>query len=124
MPLRNFFFALCLLCYAGNAWAADTLRVYFPTGVSRLQTAAIKTLDSALYHGLLRRDAALEILGYTDFVGNSPSNETLSGARAEAVKEYLLQNGFSSEKMIRTTARGELPQATARRRKASRHTEG
>lgn len=109
MPLRNLFLALCLLSCAGRATATDTLKVYFPTGVSRLQATAIKTLDSALYYGLLQRDSALEILGYADFVGSNTANETLSGARAAAVKAYLLQNGFSGEKMIRTTAKGELP---------------
>ncbi len=109
MPLRNLLWMLVLLCRAEQAAAADTLKVYFPTGISLLSAGATKTLDSALYFNLLKRSTSLEILGYADFVGSTASNEVLSGARAGAVRAYLLQNGFSDAKMIRTQAQGELP---------------
>ncbi len=109
MPLRNLLFVWCLLGSAGRAAAADTLRVYFPTGAAQLSAPALKTLDSALYFGLLQRNTSLEILGYADFVGSSTFNDTLSGTRAGAVKDYLLKNGFSDDKMMRTIAKGEIP---------------
>ncbi len=111
MPGR-ILFLFALLLGAQSAGAADTLRLYFPTGVSQLQRQSIKTLDSALYYDFFTPDSALEILGYADFVGSAASNQTLSAARAEAVKSYLLQNGFAAARMIQTTAKGELPAGT------------
>ncbi len=109
MPQRVFVFAFLLLLCACRATAGDTLRLYFPTNVSDLQPRAVKSLDSALYYNALSPDSALEILGYTDFVGSEAFNDSLSLRRAETVKGYLIQNGFQDRKVLRTIAKGELP---------------
>ncbi|MEP0369312.1 MAG: OmpA family protein [Cyclobacteriaceae bacterium] len=48
----------------------------------------------------------VKIVGHTDKVGNSQKNMLLSEARAEAIKEYLLEKGISKSR-IKTEGQGD-----------------
>jgi outer membrane protein OmpA-like peptidoglycan-associated protein len=52
-------------------------------------------------------DTNINIFGYTDSKGTDTYNMTLSGKRADAVKNYLSMKGVSSSRMV-TTGRGEM----------------
>jgi len=49
----------------------------------------------------------VEVVGHTDSSGSAEYNETLSRARAEAVRQYLITNGVSSDR-LRASGSGEL----------------
>ncbi|RYD51285.1 MAG: OmpA family protein [Sphingobacteriales bacterium] len=110
MPvLLRFLIAVGLLTGLAPVRAADTLRLYFPTAQSQINPAIRKTLDSALYYNAIRPDRALTIVGYADFRGSTPYNQQLSQARANTIRDYLLQNKFSTRRLMEVTAKGELP---------------
>lgn len=48
----------------------------------------------------------ISIVGYTDAIGNSAYNQQLSESRARAVKQYLLEKGLRSNRII-TQGKGE-----------------
>lgn len=61
------------------------------------------------------KDARVEevlAIGYADPIGSDQYNEKLSAARAEAVREYLVQKGVSPER-IKSEGRGETRQFSA-----------
>ena len=49
----------------------------------------------------------IEIEGHTDSVGSDESNLNLSRGRAGSVRDYLVQNGVKSERVIATSGFGE-----------------
>lgn len=82
--------------------------VLFDTGQTTLKSGAREKLSKlsgilAAYSGTYR----MEIEGHTDSVGSESSNQTLSLGRAEAVREYLVQNGVKSELMLAALGFGE-----------------
>jgi OOP family OmpA-OmpF porin len=61
------------------------------------------------------KDARVEevlAIGYADPIGSDQYNEKLSAARAQAVREYLVQNGVSPER-IKSEGRGETREFSA-----------
>ncbi len=82
--------------------------VLFDTGKATLKPGAREKL-SKLAGILLAYSGAyqLEIEGHTDSVGTDDSNLNLSRGRAEAVREYLTQNGIKAERMIAARGFGE-----------------
>ncbi len=82
--------------------------VLFDTGKATLKPGAREKLSKlsgilAAYSGTYR----MEIEGHTDSVGSETSNLSLSRGRAEAVREYLVQNGVKSELMLVAQGFGE-----------------
>jgi outer membrane protein OmpA-like peptidoglycan-associated protein len=86
----------------------DTFRVYFNFGISRLNEPAMRMLDSLVYHQILAPGKKVGLIGYADYVGTDPSNVTLSEARAEEVKQYLLNSGFRPADVQMVIGRGEI----------------
>jgi OOP family OmpA-OmpF porin len=78
--------------------------IEFPTGKAVLDPGGQRVLDRLAI--LLKESPAtrLEIVGHADAVGTAASNQSLSEARAESVKRYLIDHGVNAERL---TARGE-----------------
>ncbi len=64
--------------------------VLFDTGTAKLRPESEKTLDILAEALKTMSNKTFEIRGHTDSVGNSATNRTLSAARAESVKAYLI----------------------------------
>ncbi len=82
--------------------------VLFDTGQTTLKSGAREKL-SKLAGILLSYSGAyqVEIEGHTDSVGTDESNLNLSRGRAEAVRDYMLQNGIKAERIIAARGFGE-----------------
>lgn len=67
--------------------------IFFDTGKSVLKAASMRTLDRIATQ--LNTDANIKIVveGHTDSVGSETSNQKLSDARANAVRDYLVSKG-------------------------------
>lgn len=81
----------------------DTL---FATGKSELKSGASANLDriTAFLSEYPKRTAAIE--GFTDSMGSDDMNQSLSERRANAVKNYLVNQGVSSARLT-ASGRGE-----------------
>lgn len=90
---------------------SDTVSVFFPLDIRVLPEAALHALDALRYREELKPDADFYIIGYADYVGRASYNDTLSLARAEAVKTYLLQSGFKESRLRLVAGRGEVARA-------------
>ncbi len=86
----------------------DTVAIFFPLDVRTLTNAATRSLDGMRYREILAPGKDLYIIGYADYVGRSSYNDTLSLARAEAVKRYLLSSGFKEQRLRLVTGKGEV----------------
>lgn len=74
--------------------------IYFRSNSTSLSPADRESLDKvALYVGADSTVTALYVDGHTDRVGSRLDNRTLSRARAEAVTEYLVQQGVDPAKI-------------------------
>lgn len=85
--------------------------IKFQTGKSRILRSSFRTLDAAAevlkqYEGL-----RLEIQGHTDDVGKTDTNKTLSQARAEAVRAYLVGKGIDESRLVAVGYGEEVPVA-------------
>ncbi|MDR3001316.1 MAG: OmpA family protein [Fibromonadaceae bacterium] len=77
----------------------DLKGVNFATGRSELLPVSFKILEATV-KGLQKYDTVkVEISGHTDNVGGLEYNDKLSQARADAVRNYLIQKGIASERI-------------------------
>ena len=85
--------------------SADAL---FDFNSSTLRAGAEPALDDLVTkikrHGV---DSSVAITGYTDRLGNAAYNQRLSLARAQTVRDYLVQTGGIPASRIRVAGRGE-----------------
>jgi outer membrane protein OmpA-like peptidoglycan-associated protein len=75
----------------------------FETGKAIIKTSSYKSLNKLAEVLRDNPDANLSLKGHTDNVGDDDSNMTLSQNRANAVKDYLIQQGIDGS---RITAEG------------------
>jgi outer membrane protein OmpA-like peptidoglycan-associated protein len=82
--------------------------VLFDTGQATLKSGAREKL-SKLAGILLAYPGAyqIEVEGHTDSVGSDTSNLNLSRGRAEAVREYIVQNGIKGARVMAARGFGE-----------------
>jgi len=74
--------------------------VLFASGKSQLLPTAERRLKQvADVLALQDKDAKIRIEGFTDSTGSASTNETLSQARAESVRNYLSQHGIQSDRI-------------------------
>lgn len=73
--------------------------IQFQTGSAKLTKASFRTLNDIV--ALLKKVPAanLEIQGHTDNVGSDEVNKKLSQDRAQAVVDYFIDNGISSDRL-------------------------
>jgi OmpA-OmpF porin, OOP family len=76
--------------------------VFFATGSAKLLPKSSKALDEAVK--LLKDDESLmvDVEGHTDATGKEEKNQTLSEARANAVKTYLVSKGIVESRLTAT----------------------
>ncbi|SIR15689.1 OmpA family protein [Pseudacidovorax sp. RU35E] len=80
--------------------------LFFDTGGTRLATQSQRDLDALLSEAAARPGADLVITGHTDTRGATAPNDALSLARAQMVRQMLIQRGFAPER-IEAAGRGE-----------------
>jgi outer membrane protein OmpA-like peptidoglycan-associated protein len=78
--------------------------IEFSTGKAVLDPGGQRVLDRLAILLNESPQTSLEIVGHADAVGTGASNQSLSEARAESVKQYLIDHGVKAERL---TARGE-----------------
>ncbi len=102
-------------------------RVYFDNGKATIQKKSFGLLDNLAAvltaHGEI---PLVQVEGHTDNVGKPEKNKTLSQARAEAVRDYLVKKGVATER-LRPVGFGQErpaePNDTAKGRDANRRVE-
>jgi OmpA-OmpF porin, OOP family len=73
--------------------------IYFNTGKSTLLPKSFKSLNEVV--AILKEDETLriDVGGHTDNTGKADKNQTLSEARAAAVRAYLIKKGISEDRL-------------------------
>jgi outer membrane protein OmpA-like peptidoglycan-associated protein len=71
----------------------------FETGKSDLKPESFAPIDNLVEYLNRKSDVKIEIDGYTDDVGSEASNMTLSLARANTVRAYILMKGISPDRV-------------------------
>jgi outer membrane protein OmpA-like peptidoglycan-associated protein len=77
----------------------------FNFGESTLTAEGKSRLDALVSDATTRDFESVRLVGYTDPIGSAASNATLSRNRSQAVKDYLVANGFP-DKPITVEGRG------------------
>src|SRR5262249_23745953 len=98
----------------------------FATGKATLTKASFKVLDEAVKGFHEYPTIKLEISGHTDDTGKHDANVTLSQARADAVKAYLVGKGIEESRLHAVGAGRDkplLPGKSAKARAANRRVE-
>ncbi len=75
----------------------------FETGKADLKEDSYKVIDELVAYLNRKDDERIELGGHTDNVGSAKSNQVLSEARANSVRNYLLGKGIDPN---RVTAKG------------------
>ncbi len=77
-------------------------QINFATGTASISPDSMTTLEHLrdLAIGCNREDMFIEIGGHTDSYGAEGSNQKLSEARANSVKEFLIARGIPAETMV------------------------
>lgn len=75
----------------------------FETGKADLEEDSYKVIDELVAYLKRKEDVRIELGGHTDNVGTAKSNQVLSEARANTVRDYLIEKGIDPS---RVTAKG------------------
>lgn len=92
---------------ASNVVASGEWRINFESGRATLRPEGKDVLEQ-IYNLLIQaEDSKLELVGHTDNTGTSDGNYSLSMARAEAVKSYLIQKGIPANRFQKIDGKGQ-----------------
>ncbi len=95
---------------AKDVIASGEWNINFETGRAVLRPEAIDVIESIYNLVIQAENTKLELVGHTDNVGNSGANFSLSQARAESVKTYLIKKGIPSKRFQKVDGKGdEMP---------------
>jgi len=83
------------------------VKVYFDYNKSDLRDDAKKILEKAVFTLSRNPEASILITGNADIRGSETYNEKLGKARGVSVKQYMLNNGITEER-IKIISRGKL----------------
>ena len=95
-----------------SACLAETFPVYFARDEKGLSAPAQELLDVAAERLSGCAGGSLEVVGYTDAVGNETLNQRIAGERAQAVLDGLTARGVQPQQ-IKLTPVGEAGAKTA-----------
>lgn len=91
---------------ATNVVASGQWRINFDLGRATIRPEGKDVLEQ-IYNLLIQaEDSKLELVGHTDNVGSQDANYSLSTARAEAVKSYLMQRGIPANRFQKVDGKG------------------
>ena len=79
--------------------ASKNVQINFETGSATISASSFALLDNIYTNAVSAEGLKVGVYGYTDNVGSPEKNQTLSEARAESVKQYLLSKGLSAERI-------------------------
>lgn len=92
---------------ATNVVASGQWRINFETGRATIRPEGKDVLEQ-IYNLLIQaEDSKLELVGHTDNAGTPDANYSLSTARAEAVKSYLMQKGIPADRFQKIDGKGQ-----------------
>lgn len=92
---------------ATNVVASGEWQINFDVGRASLRPEGKDVLEQ-IYNLLIQaEDSKLELAGHTDNSGTPESNYSLSQARAEAVKSYLIQKGIPANRFQKVEGKGQ-----------------
>jgi OOP family OmpA-OmpF porin len=74
--------------------------VFFDPGLSTLQRESFAELNSLAAMMKHNPEIQIEIAGHTDLRGTPEATQKLSEDRVAAVKEYLVQRGIATERIV------------------------
>jgi outer membrane protein OmpA-like peptidoglycan-associated protein len=80
--------------------------VQFEKNKDKLLASSIPQLNELVAYLLQNKQVSAEIIGHTDADGDAEANRILSQKRAEAVRQYLIQNGIQAWR-VKATGKGE-----------------
>lgn len=92
---------------ATKVLASGEWQINFNTGRATIRPEASDVLNQIYNLVVQAEDAKLELTGHTDNTGNRDDNYTLSTARAEAVKTYLMQKGIPGNRFQKVDGKGQ-----------------
>lgn len=73
--------------------------IYFATGKSKIRPRSFPKLDAAIKVLAEYTDLRVEVSGHTDSRGRRAKNVELSQARADAVKQYMVEKGIDADRI-------------------------
>ena len=76
--------------------SSKSYQIQFASGSSTISPASYAVLDEIFKSAVVAEGLKLGVYGHTDNVGNPESNQRLSEARANAVREYLVRKGLGA----------------------------
>lgn len=92
---------------ATSVMASGEWRINFDVGRATIRPEGKDVLEQ-IYNLLVQaEDSKLELVGHTDNTGTQESNYALSAARAESVKNYLIQKGIPADRFQKTDGKGQ-----------------
>jgi len=92
---------------ATSVMASGEWRINFDAGRATIRPEAKDVLEQ-IYNLLVQaEDSKLELVGHTDNTGTQDGNYSLSTARAEAVKNYLIQKGIPATRFQKIDGKGQ-----------------
>ncbi len=92
---------------ATSVIASGEWNITFETGRAAIRPEAKDVLEQ-IYNLLVQaEDSKLELIGHTDNTGTRDGNYSLSHARAEAVKSYLIQKGIPGSRFQKVDGKGQ-----------------
>jgi outer membrane protein OmpA-like peptidoglycan-associated protein len=90
-----------------NVVASGEWRINFDVGRASIRPEAEDVLEQ-IYNLLIQaEDSKLELVGHTDNTGTQDANYSLSAARAEAVKNYLVKKGIPVNRFQKVDGKGQ-----------------
>jgi OmpA-OmpF porin, OOP family len=92
---------------ATNVVASGEWRINFDVGRATIRPEGKDVLEQ-IYNLLIQaEDSKLELVGHTDNSGTQEGNYSLSTARGEAVKNYLIQKGIPATRFQKVDGKGQ-----------------
>lgn len=92
---------------AKTVLASGEWQINFSSGRAALKPEAKDVLEQIFNLLIQAEDAKLELVGHTDATGNREDNFSLSQARAEAVKAYMIERGIPNSRFQKVEGKGQ-----------------